>query len=411
MTNPPGPGNGEPPEHGRPSRPAGPPNRGFPPRRKPPVPSESPTRHIPQPGRPQSTARDVARPQQPGRPPGPPQPPPPPVNRPPAQPAAPPNPRPQQPGPPPHPHEQLTTRISVPTPPPPPADAPETHKRGFFANRTSLWLILLIVALIVVAVPIGAELYARHVASTKVANAVQCEVQDSSSVSFSPVPPVLWQYLTKDYSDISVQTSGNQVRQAKGMKVSLDIRDIKLNNTSSSQGTIGSLSGTISWSTDGIKQSIQDAIPGLGKFVSGDVTANPGDGTISIKGTFASATVKPQIVNNGLSLQVVSLSALGSNMSTASVQKNLDELTSKATQNYPLGIHADSVKVTSSGSRAPSPPATPPSRRAAAPRTPAWPTSSRGRRARHGCRTAPTGWRPRPASQERRRRSECRRWP
>ena len=349
MTNPPGPGNGEPPERGRPSRPAGPPNRGFPPRRQPPVPSESPTRHIPQPGRPQSTARDVPRPQQPGRPPGPPQPPPPPVNRPAAQPAAPPNPRPQQPGPPPHPHEQLTTRISVPTPPPPPPRGPETGKRGFFANRTSLWLILLIVALVVVAVPIGAELYARHVASTKVANAVQCEVQDSSTVSFSPVPPVLWQYLTKDYSDISVQTSGNQVRQAKGMKVSLDIRDIKLNNTSSSQGTIGSLSGTISWSTDGIKQSIQDAIPGLGKFVSGDVTANPGDGTISIKGTLASATVKPQIVNNGLSLQVVSLSALGSNMSTTSVQKNLDDLTSKATQNYPLGIHADSVKVTSSG--------------------------------------------------------------
>ncbi len=213
----------------------------------------------------------------------------------------------------------------------------------------SLLLILLIVALVLVAVPIGAELYARHVASTKVANAVQCEVQDSASVSFSPVPPVLWQYLTKDYSDISVQTSGNQVRQAKGMKVSLDIRDIKLNNTSNSQGTIGSLSGTISWSTDGIKQSIQDAIPGLGKFVSGDVTANPSDGTISIKGTFDSATVKPQIVNNGLSLQVVSLSALGSNMSTTSVQKNLDDLTSKATQNYPLGIHADSVKVTSSG--------------------------------------------------------------
>ncbi|BBX47902.1 hypothetical protein GCM10009641_10530 [Mycobacterium cookii] len=349
MTNPPGPGNGEPPERGRPLRPAGPPNRGFPPRRQPPVPSESPTRHIPQPGRPQSTARDVPRPQQPGRPPGPPQqPPPPPVNRPPQQPGPAPNPRPQQPGPPPQPHEQLTTRISTPTPPPPP-EATETGKRSFFANRTSLLLILLIVALVVIAVPVGAELYARHVASTKVANAVQCEVQDGASVSFSPVPPVLWQYLTKDYSDISVQTNGNQVRQAKGMKVNLDIRDIKLASGNNSQGTIGSLSGTISWSTDGIKQSIQDAIPGLGKFVSGNVTANPSDGTITIKGTFDSATVKPQIVNNGLSLQVVSLSALGSNMSTATVQKNLDDLTSKATQNYPLGIHADSVKVTSSG--------------------------------------------------------------
>ena len=349
MTNPPGPGNGEPPERGRPPKPAGPPNRGFPPRRTPPVPSESPTRHIPQPGRPQSTARDVPRPPQPGRPSGPPQPPPPPLGRPPQQPGLPPNPRAQQPDPAPHPHEQLTTRISIPTPPPPPADAPEKQKRAFFTNRTSLLLILLIVALVVVAVPIGAELYARHVASTKVANAVQCEVQDGARVSFSPVPPVLWQYLTKDYSDISVQTSGNQVRTAKGMKVAFDIRDVKLSDGNNSQGTIGSLNGTVTWSTDGIKQSIQNAIPVLGKFVSGDVTANPGDGTVELKGTFTSATVKPQIVNNGLSLQVVSLTAMGSTMSTTTVQKDLDGLTTKATQNYPLGIHADSVKVTSTG--------------------------------------------------------------
>ena len=210
-------------------------------------------------------------------------------------------------------------------------------------------LILAIVVLLVLAAAIGAELYTRHLASSKVAQAVQCEVQDSASVSFAAAPPVLWQYLTSNYPEISVQTAGNQVRSAKGMKVSLDIHNIKLSNTGNSQGTIGSLNGTITWSTDGIKQSIQDAIPVLGKFVTGEVTTNTSDGTVSLKGTLDSATVKPQIVNNGLSLQVVSLSALGSKMSTETVQKNLDDLTSKATQNYPLGIHADSVKVTSSG--------------------------------------------------------------
>jgi hypothetical protein len=303
----------------------------------------------------------VPRPQQPGRPPGrppqqppppnrPPQQPNPPQQGPPPQPGLPPNPRPQQPGPPPPAHENLTTRISIPTPPPGvahPADEP--GGRGFFANRTSLLLILLIVALVLVAIPIGGELYARHVASTKVANAVQCEVQDSAKVSFSPVPPVLWQYLSKDYSDISVQTGGTQIRQAKGMTVKFDIRDIKLNSTANSQGTIGSINGTVDWSTDGIKQSIQDAIPVLGKFVTGKVTTDPAAGTVSLKGTLQSATVKPQIVNRGLALQVVSLTALGSNMSTQTVQQHLDDLTSKATQNYPLGLHADSVKVTGSG--------------------------------------------------------------
>jgi hypothetical protein len=210
-------------------------------------------------------------------------------------------------------------------------------------------LILLIVALVVIAIPIGGELYARHVASTKVANAVQCEIQDSSNVSFSPAPPVLWQYLTKDYSDISVQTAGNQVRQAKGMKVSFDIRDIKLNNSNNSQGTIGSINGTVTWSSDGIKQSIQNAVPVLGAFVSSGVTTNPGDGTIQMKGMLNSATVKPQIVNNGLSLQVVEVSALGANVSTATAQKYLDDLMAKATKNYPLGLRADSIQVTDSG--------------------------------------------------------------
>jgi hypothetical protein len=354
MTMPPGPGNGEPPERSRPPRPAGPPNRGFPSRRQPLPPSESPTRHIPQPGRPpQPSVRDVPRPQQPGRPPGrPPQQPAPPPNRPPQEAGLPPNPRPQQPGSPPQPHENLTTRISIPTPPPPAVDGESPGRRRGIANRSSLLLILLIVALVLIAVPIGGELYARHVASTTVANAVSCEVQDSAKVSFSPVPPVLWQYLTKDYSDISVQTAGNQVRKAKGMKVSVDIRDIKLNKTNNSQGTIGSVNGTVNWSADGIKQSIQEAVPVLGAFVGSGVTTNPGDGTIELKGLLSKATIKPQIVNNGLSLKVVSISALGSPVSVDTAQKYLDGLMATATKNYPLGLHADSFKVTDSGVQA-----------------------------------------------------------
>jgi hypothetical protein len=213
-------------------------------------------------------------------------------------------------------------------------------------------LILVIALLLVLAGALGAELYTRHAASTKVAKAVQCEIQDGAKVSFAATPPVLWQYLTGDYSDISVQTAGNQIRSAKGMTLNLDIRDVKLNKTSNSQGTVGSLNGTISWSSDGIKQSIQDAIPLLGSVITGNVTTNPAAGTISLKGSFDSATIKPAIANNGLSLQLVSLTALGTKISTSTVQKDLDELTSKATQNYPLGIGVQSVQVTSTGVQA-----------------------------------------------------------
>ncbi len=231
-------------------------------------------------------------------------------------------------------------------------DKPVKTHRGFFRNPTAIMLTLVTVLALVLAGLIGAELYTRHAADSKVTNAVQCEVQDSANVSFAAAPPVLWQYITGHYTRISVQTAGNQVRSAKGMKISLDIRDVRLANSGTSKGTIGSINGTITWSSDGIKDSIQDAIPVIGSLVTSKVTTNTSDGTVQLKGLLDSATVKPQIANNGLSLQVVELKALGSKMSTDTVQKNLDDLTSKATQNYPLGIHADSVKVTDSGVQA-----------------------------------------------------------
>jgi hypothetical protein len=40
---------------------------------------------------------------------------------------------------------------------------------------------------------------------------------------------------------------------------------------------------------------------------------------------------------------------LGSNLSTDTVQKDLDDFTSKATTNYGINVHIDSVKVTDSG--------------------------------------------------------------
>lgn len=202
---------------------------------------------------------------------------------------------------------------------------------------------------VVVALVIGAELIIRNLAGNKVASAVACEVEDSATVSFAAMPPMLWQYLSDSYPDISVQTAGNQVRSAKGMKVSIDIKDLRLSDSGSSKGTIGAVNGTITWSSDGIKQSIQDAVPVLGSFVTSKVTTDAGAGTIELKGMLDSVTLKPQISNNGLSLQVVNLTALGSKLSTDTVQKNLDSLTSKATQNYPLGIHAETVKVTDSG--------------------------------------------------------------
>ena len=142
------------------------------------------------------------------------------------------------------PHSRPDTRRR-PTPParPRPADcrpaseepAPAKKKR-----RTSRPAIhradLVIVVSLVVAGLIGGELYARHVADTKVAEAVACEVKDQATASFGVAPLLLWQLATQHFTNISVETAGNQIRDAKGMKIDLSIKDVKLGSRLPLQG-------------------------------------------------------------------------------------------------------------------------------------------------------------------------------
>jgi hypothetical protein len=226
---------------------------------------------------------------------------------------------------------------------------PATRKRRWLRDPLSILLICIIVAALVIAGLIGAELYARHTADTKVAEAVACEVKDQATASFGVAPLLLWQFATKHFTNISVSTAGNQIRDAKGMKIDINIKDVRLRDTSTSKGTIGSLDATITWTSDGIKESVQNGIPLLGAFVTNSVTTHPSDGTIELKGMLDDITAKPVVSGTGLQLQIVSFNALGFTLPKETVQSSLDDFTSNLTKNYPLGIHADNVEVTSSG--------------------------------------------------------------
>ena len=227
--------------------------------------------------------------------------------------------------------------------------APAKRKRRWLRDPLSILLICIIVAALVIAGLIGAELYARHIADTKVAEAVACEVKHQATASFGVAPLLLWQLATKHFTNISVSTAGNQIRDAKGMKVDINIKDVKLRSTSTSKGTIGSLDATIAWTSEGLKESVQNGIPVLGPFVTSSVTTHPSDGTIELKGMLDDITAKPTVSGNGLELQIVTFNALGFTMPKETVQSTLDEFTSNLTKNIPLGIHADSVQVTSTG--------------------------------------------------------------
>lgn len=222
-------------------------------------------------------------------------------------------------------------------------------KRRWRRDPLSVFLILIIVFSLVLAGLIGGELYARRVANSKVAAAVACEVKDQATASFGVAPLLLWQLATRHFTNITVETAGNQVRDAKGMKLKISIQDVQLKSTPSSQGTVGALDATISWSAEGIKESVQNAIPILGEFVTNSVVTHPADGTIELKGMLNDIIAKPEVSGNGLRLQIVSFNTLGFSLPKETVQSTLDAFTADLTKNYPLGIHADSVQVTSTG--------------------------------------------------------------
>jgi len=114
-------------------------------------------------------------------------------------------------------------------------------------------------------------------------------------------------------------------------------------------GTVGALDAMITWSADGMRQSIQEqAAPLLRGLVTG-VQTNPHDGTLKLQGNLGSVTTKPQVTDGRVALQVVGVTGLGLLLPSEMVQSALDAFTTHLTENYPLGIHADSVQITDDG--------------------------------------------------------------
>jgi hypothetical protein len=212
----------------------------------------------------------------------------------------------------------------------------------------SIVLIFVIVLALAAAGLIGGEIYARHRGASVVEATLKCVLQDDVTVSFGALPPFLWQHATKHYENITITSAGNQIRDMKGMKADIQLDDVRLASDPSSQGTLGSINVTATWSTEGIKQTIQNAIPLLGGLVSG-VTTNAADGTVDIEGPLGSIVAKPEIVNNELSLQVQQLTGSGFTLPREAVQPALDAASGQLTKNSPLALQTDSVQVTDTG--------------------------------------------------------------
>jgi hypothetical protein len=227
---------------------------------------------------------------------------------------------------------------------------PKKRSKGFLRDPLSIILTLVIVVAVVAAALIGIELYARNEGETRVASAVECLVEDKAEVSFAFMPPFLIQHMSRHYSSLHIETAGNQIGSLQGMKADVTVKDVKLNEDagSGSGGTIGSLVAKIDWTSAGMSQSIQDAIPLVGSLISG-VTTNPSDGTVELEAALGSIVTKPTVKNGALTLEVTELTGLGFTLPRETIQPALDSLTAQLEQELPMDIKADSVKVTDAG--------------------------------------------------------------
>ncbi len=133
------------------------------------------------------------------------------------------------------------------------------------------------------------------------------------------------------------------------MKLDLWLDDIRIQQTADSAGTMGSLDATIKWTKDGIKETVQNAIPFFGSLISGGVKTSRRTAPSSCRARWGAITTKPAVSNGGLTLQVTNLTGLGFTLPKETVQPALDAFMSTLTKNLPMGIHADSVSVTDDG--------------------------------------------------------------
>jgi hypothetical protein len=214
-------------------------------------------------------------------------------------------------------------------------------------NPLSIALIAVIVVGFVTAGLLASELYARHRAENAMTAAAECLVQDKASVSFGATP-LLLQLATSHYRNISIHTAGNRIGNARGMKADVRIDDVRLGGDADVMGTVGALDAIITWSADGMRQSIQEAISPLRGLVTG-VQTNPGDGTIKLQGNLGGVITKPRVTDGRVALQVLDVTGLGLLLPSEMVQSALDAFTTDLTENYPLDIRADSVQITYDG--------------------------------------------------------------
>ncbi|NLG56674.1 MAG: DUF2993 domain-containing protein [Rhodococcus sp.] len=209
---------------------------------------------------------------------------------------------------------------------------------------------LIVVAVLVASLAAG-EIYLRRQVENCMASQFESQLGSKVDVGLS-WKPVLWQSIDKKVPYVTLRSDDTSFGPAVGMNVDARINDVRLEQTPDSNGTVGSSTAEVQWTTEGILATM--AQQPFGSLI-GNVTANPEAGTLTFSvgtGGLVDLEVRPFITDNGAekAVQVETKSAriLGFGLPTDLVD-GVVQIITEALQDYPLGMTPTDIAVTDAG--------------------------------------------------------------
>ncbi|WP_051163154.1 LmeA family phospholipid-binding protein [Nocardia brevicatena] len=219
-----------------------------------------------------------------------------------------------------------------------PLQTRSTPKAG--RRRTVLIALISTVVLLAGALVAG-EAYARHTVASCISSQFEKEMGSRIKVGFGP-KPLLVTWIDGKLSSMTVDSDDADFGPAAGMQVHARFNHLDVSNSSTSGTTIGSSSADVSWSNEGITQTLKGLVS--------DVQSVPDAGQLNMQvlGGLGTLQAVPQIRDGKVDVQVSSARILGIGIPNDLAEGVVDLMT-ESLQTYPLGLEPTELRVTDNG--------------------------------------------------------------
>lgn len=208
-------------------------------------------------------------------------------------------------------------------------------------NRRTLVIVIVVVAVLLATTLVAGEAYARHTVSRCISTQFEKEMGSRIDVGFG-MKPMLISWWDGKVPEATVTTDDTKFGPAVGMVVHAVFHDIEVTDGGRAGGVIGSSSADVTWSNDGIRQTLGGLVTGVRSSAASNML------TLDVLGGLAQLQVQLQIRNGSVQVDTMSAKLLGMGIPTDLVSGIVGIFTTSL-QSYPFDMKATDIKVTDNG--------------------------------------------------------------